>query len=259
MPTPNLNLPLIDRNMFADVPRDMNALAYAVDDAVGPDGKIALRQDLVLIQQNLNNHSTDTVKHVTQAEREGWNVAFAHTSDNAKHITSAERTIWNKAVTDIGDTTQLKTQNKEKLVFAMNELFTLSVDKNTKVASAITDMGVPTAADATGDVMAANIRNLGNTVIGSGALVRNGTSVRVSGTTPNMIPSAIIVYYNNTANRGRTVHWAGVGNDETVSYMLDGVSTINYYPSTINKWHGGFTIDIQHPNASGGYSYIAVK
>jgi len=39
-----------------------------------------------------------------------------------------------------------------------DKLFTLFGDKNTKIASAITDKGVPTSADATGDQMAANIR-----------------------------------------------------------------------------------------------------
>lgn len=40
----------------------------------------------------------------------------------------------------------------------INELFTLFGDKNRKIASAISDKGVPTNADATGDQMAANIR-----------------------------------------------------------------------------------------------------
>jgi len=39
-----------------------------------------------------------------------------------------------------------------------DKLFTLFGDKNAKIASAITDKGVPTSADATGDQMAANIR-----------------------------------------------------------------------------------------------------
>lgn len=136
MPTPNLNLPLIDRNMFADATKDLNALAYAVDNAVGPNGKIALRQDVQTLQQSLNNHINDNVKHVTKPERDGWN----------------------KAVVDIGNKDALVTQNKGNLVLAINELFQSSVDKNTKIASAITDKGVPTSADATGDQMAANIR-----------------------------------------------------------------------------------------------------
>lgn len=136
MPTPNLNLPLIDRNMFSEVPRDMNALANAVDAAVGPNGKIALKQEVQTLQQSINNHINDTTKHPTSAERNGWN----------------------KAVEDIGNKSQLKTQNKDNLVSAINEVFTSSVDKNTKIASAITDMGVPTSADATGDQMAANVR-----------------------------------------------------------------------------------------------------
>lgn len=135
MPTPNLNLPLIDRNMFADVPKDMNALAYAVDDAVGPNGKIALKQDLQSLQQSLNNHINDNTKHLTPAERAGWN----------------------KAVEDIGPKSELKTQNKLNLVLAINELFQSSSDKNAKIAAAITVKGVPTSPTATGDEMAANI------------------------------------------------------------------------------------------------------
>ncbi|MGE7115105.1 hypothetical protein, partial [Lysinibacillus sp. NPDC047702] len=136
MPTPNLGLPTIDHNMFADVPRDMNALAYAVDEAAGPNGKIALKQEVQSLQQSFNNHVNDNVKHVTTPERAGWN----------------------KAVADIGDRNQLNTQNKANLVSAINEVFTSSVDKNIKIASAITDKGVPTSADATSDQMAANIR-----------------------------------------------------------------------------------------------------
>jgi phage-related tail fiber protein len=45
--TPNLGLPLIDGAMTADVPRDMNALANAVDTAVGnvsiPDASLTVK------------------------------------------------------------------------------------------------------------------------------------------------------------------------------------------------------------------------
>lgn len=136
MPTPNLNLPTIDRNMFADVPRDMNALAYAVDDAVGPNGKIALKQDLQSLNQTLINHINDNLKHPTPVERAGWN----------------------KAVVDLGNKDELLTNNKFNLVLAINELFQSSSDKNAKIAAAITDKGVPTSPTATGDQMAANIR-----------------------------------------------------------------------------------------------------
>jgi len=136
MPTPNLNLPTIDRNVFADVPRDMNALAYAIDEAVGQNGKIALRQDVQTLQQSLNNHINDNVKHITTPERAGWN----------------------KAVVDIGDKNALVTQNKGNLVLAINELFQSSSDKNAKIAAAITEKGVSTSPTATGDQMASNIR-----------------------------------------------------------------------------------------------------
>lgn len=136
MQTPNLGLPLINRNMFADVPRDENALAYAVDDAAGPNGKIALKQEVQALQESFNNHANDNVKHVTKPERDGWN----------------------KAIVDIGDKNALATQNKGNIVLAINELFQSSSDKNAKIASAITEKGVPTSPTATGDQMAANIR-----------------------------------------------------------------------------------------------------
>lgn len=47
-----------------------------------------------------------------------------------------------------------------------NQLFSLFGDKNRKIASAITEKGVPTNADATGDQMAANIRAINTGVYG---------------------------------------------------------------------------------------------
>ena len=161
MPTPNLNLPLIDRNMFADVPRDMNALAYAIDDSVRPNGKIALRQDLQSLQQTLNNHINDNVKHVTKPERDGWN----------------------KAVADLGNKDELLTQNKFNLVLAINELFQSASDVKKNVAQAITDKGVQTSPDANGAQMAANIR-----AIKTGSLTATGTMI-----VPPIAPGQLIL------------------------------------------------------------------
>ncbi|MFF5993476.1 pyocin knob domain-containing protein [Lysinibacillus sp. KU-BSD001] len=138
-------------------------------------------------------------------------------------------------------------------------LFTSVSNGKATVNQAVTDMGIYTAPDATFETTATNIRKLGNSITGSGTLVRNGASVRVSGTTPNMIPSVIVVLYSNTANRGRTVYWQGVGNPDIVSYMLDGSTTMKEYSCTLNVWNGGFTIDIAHPVASGAYQFIAFK
>lgn len=54
MPTENLGLPTISGNMTADVVRDMNALAEAVDAAAGVDGSLASKSDLGAIDVKLD-------------------------------------------------------------------------------------------------------------------------------------------------------------------------------------------------------------
>jgi len=206
MPTPNLNLPLIDRNMFVDVPRDMNALAYAVDDAVGPNGKIALRQDLQSLLQTLNNHINDNVKHVTKQERDGWN----------------------KAVVDIGDKNTLVTQNKGNLVLAINELFQSSSDKNTKIAAAITVKGVPTSPTATGDQMAANILAIETGVpYWTGTATPSTTGIPftfVNGTIENIIYIQFTLLFNPKV----VTAMSNVGNNYSTNSVYDTTFDGNY-------------------------------
>ena len=80
----------------------------------------------------------------------------------------------------VGDTTSLKTTEKTSVVKAVNELFTSVSNGKKKVASAITDKGVSTSADATFDQMEANIRSIqtgstGITPSGTKNITENGT------------------------------------------------------------------------------------
>ncbi|AVK85255.1 hypothetical protein C3943_17830 [Lysinibacillus sp. B2A1] len=206
MPTPNLNLPTIDRNMFADVPRDMNALAYAVDDAVGPNGKIALRQDLQSLNQTLINHINDNLKHPTPVERAGWN----------------------KAVVDIGDKNALATQNKGNLVLAINELFQSSSDKNAKIAAAITEKGVPTSPTATGDEMAANVL-----AIETGVPYREGTATPSSIGIPftfvnGTIENSIYIQFTLPFNPKVVTAMGNTGNNYSTNSIYDTTFDGNY-------------------------------
>ena len=83
--------PQFDENMTADVPRDLNALAAAVEEALG-------------------THESDAVKHITAEEREKWNAVKTsleqHVADAVKHITAAERTAWNAKETTTGAQTK---------------------------------------------------------------------------------------------------------------------------------------------------------
>lgn len=84
MATPKLNLPTITGNETADVPRDFNAIANAIDNkagaadglaTLGPDGKVPSNQvnvDLQPIEQALAAHTADEEQHLQVGERDSW-------------------------------------------------------------------------------------------------------------------------------------------------------------------------------------------
>lgn len=86
--------------------------------------------------QKVNEHSADTAKHVTDAERAAWNSA----EQNAKTYTDQKT----------GNLTMLNTTAKTNLVAAVNELFTNVSNGKIQVRDAITGKG-GTVADADGD------------------------------------------------------------------------------------------------------------
>lgn len=84
MPTDKLNLPLITENMIANVPRDMNALAEAVDDAAGTDLATLEADGMIPSSQmrpipGLNTHMSDLIKHVSYVVATGSANAYAVT------------------------------------------------------------------------------------------------------------------------------------------------------------------------------------
>lgn len=84
MPTDKLNLPLITENMIANVPRDMNALAEAVDDAAGTDLATLEADGMIPSSQmrpipGLSTHMNDLIKHITFAEATGTANTYAVT------------------------------------------------------------------------------------------------------------------------------------------------------------------------------------
>ena len=75
---------------------------------VGADPQGTAETKAAKVQSNLNTHVSDTVKHVTAAERSAWNSKETggaaakvqsnlntHVADTTKHITAAERSTWN--------------------------------------------------------------------------------------------------------------------------------------------------------------------
>lgn len=73
MPTENLGLPTISGNMTADVVRDMNALAEAVDAAAGADGSLASKSDLSAFDVKLDdiNQGVDEINTKSDQIKQG--------------------------------------------------------------------------------------------------------------------------------------------------------------------------------------------
>jgi len=104
--TPNLNLPLIDENATADVPRDMNALAQAVDTNVKAALEDVTVPDATLTQKGITQLSsaTDSTSEVLAATPKAVKTAYdrgsegvdaagivqtnlnTHSADNTSHV-----------------------------------------------------------------------------------------------------------------------------------------------------------------------------
>ena len=78
---------------------------------VGADSQGTAETKAAEVRSNLNAHATDTVKHVTAAERSTWNSKEtggaaanvqsnlnAHASDTVKHVTAEKRAVWDAKV-----------------------------------------------------------------------------------------------------------------------------------------------------------------
>lgn len=201
MPTSNLNLPLIDRNMFADVPRDMNALANAIDETVGDNGKIALKIEVKDVRTELTKHTNDTVKHITPTERKGWNDNVSnfnqHILNNDIHITAAERQKWNQ----------------------IDEVFTDIDNGLTGIANAVTDKGVPTPPKAGFATIIHNISliNTGKKKATGTTQISNTTIVKVTGL--SFVPSVVYAYVQTADSHNCRSSYFPLGNSGLIQHQ----------------------------------------
>lgn len=175
MPTTKLNLPLIDGTNTADVVRDMNALANAVDSKAGvSDGLATLDASGKVPASQLNvsapPDATTTQKGVVQLSN-----STTSTSETLAATPKAVKTVDDK----IGTLSGLNTTVKDNLVNAVNELFTDVSNGKTQIATAITDKGVAASGGDTFSQLATKIGQISSEVTGE-TIVKMQTSVALS-------------------------------------------------------------------------------
>ena len=111
----------------------------------------------------------------TYTWEDSLNSLDSHVTDSVKHITVAERTKCNT----VGTVANLKTTTKTDLVSAMNELFTNVSDGKSSLATAITAKGQNVTGDSTFAELTSAINNIStqNIASGSGVLVNHIATV----------------------------------------------------------------------------------
>ena len=152
---------------IADAIEENETIVEALDAAIGAKAN----------QSELDTHINNNVIHVTQTDKNNWNVAKTHAeskharvdatkvqkSENNGNIIIDGKEI-NVYTPDILNTIQSVDQNNStgKLVDALviKEVFQSVSDGKSKIASAITDKGVQTDATDTFQTMADNIDNI---------------------------------------------------------------------------------------------------
>lgn len=137
MPTTKLNLPLIDGTNTADVVRDMNALANAVDNKAGvSDGLATLDASGKVPASQLNvsapPDATTSTKGVVQLSNN-----TTSTSETLAATPKAVKDAKDGLSAQIGTLSGLNTTAKDNLVSAVNELFTFANDGKSKWSSVI--------------------------------------------------------------------------------------------------------------------------
>lgn len=128
--TENLGLPLIDDTMTADISRDLNALAEAVDTAVTEavanvevplsDVTSGTRSDVAASEKAVGVVMAEAQAAKTTANAANTAAANAGTKADTAIAHLAEKA----AVADVGNKANLQTSNKTNLVAAVNEVFT---------------------------------------------------------------------------------------------------------------------------------------
>lgn len=178
MPTTKLNLPLIDGSNTADVVRDMNALANAVDNKAGAsDGLATLDASGKVPASQLNvsapPDATTTQKGVVQLSN-----STTSTSETLAATPKAVKDAKDGLSAQIGILSGLNTTAKDNLVNAVNELFTFANDGKSKwssvigspLASSDTFTQMQTKTQTIKDVLADNLTAKGQTSTGAETL-----------------------------------------------------------------------------------------
>lgn len=178
MPTSNLNLPTIDNTKTADIVRDMNALAEAVDAAAGtngglatldPDGKVPSSQ----LSISAPVDATTSVKGIVMLEDSTTSTSVTKAA-TPKSVKDAKDGL----STQIGILSGLNTTAKSNLVAAVNELFQFANDGKAKwsnvvgspLASSDTFTQMQTKTQTIKDTLATNLTAKGQSSTGTETL-----------------------------------------------------------------------------------------
>lgn len=213
MPTTKLGLPLINSNNTADVVRDFNALANAVDAKAGAaDGLAQLGPDgkLIAAQINLKDAST-SAKGLVQLSS-----STTSTSESLAATPKAVKDVKDGLSAQIGTLSGLNTTAKDNLVNAINELFTDVGNGKTQIATAITGKGVAASGGDTFTQLATKIGQIATgkkyatgsvltpltQIVFTNSNNGNSNSVYITVTGLDFKPSTIIAF--NPANSTQT-------------------------------------------------------
>lgn len=218
MPTTKLILPTISGNMTADVVRDFNALAEAVDGKAGTSNGLATLDSSGKVPANQLN--IDTSNLATKEE------LTAHKADDGIHVTQAKQDSWNQAVTDIGSKSSLKTTAKNDLVSAINEAFQFANDGKTDIASVV---GSPATVNDTFALLKTHIQNVKNK--GATNLTNKGQSANGNESLDSLMSKIANV---NTGRNSRSGTVTTSGNTSNFTVPPGGTgSYVSNYSATV--------------------------
>lgn len=217
--TAKLGLPMIDDNMVADVVRDENALANAIDERAGsPNGLATLGSDGKVPPEQLNvsqppdattttkgiaqlssatNSTSETMAATPKAVKTAYDAAAA-----AQATANAANTTATAASNSVGPLSSLLTGAKGNTVAAINELFTSASNGKSSIAAAITGKGVLASGSDTFASLAQKISQIPTGIkVASGNFSpaitgHSGDSAAPTGTISNLpfSPKVLILY-----------------------------------------------------------------
>lgn len=143
-----------------------------------------------------------------------------------------------------------------------DQLFTLFGDKNSKIALAITEKGVPTNASATGDQMAANIRAIetksdvsgtGTSYVSAGRTVFNITGLP-------FIPRYVLITFHNF--NGNIAYDSTYDANVAKCYAInrsDPPDGWRSWSTDVTRTGNSITFYSGSPNLVTNFNYVAVK